>query len=362
MIDENLATFALSDINGIGAAIFMQLVQKFGSAAAVLEAKLDEIMAAEIINIQLAKKIVSPKDWELEKVKFEKSIVPGSIFIPFCHPSYPSKLKNIANPPPYLYIKGQIDLFEGPALAIVGSRRPTDYGLRMASRLSSELAAAGVVIISGLAYGVDGAAHQAALEAGGKTIAVFGCGLNTIYPNGHKGLAERITQSGCLISEFPKGTKPERFNFPVRNRVVAGLSDGVLVIEAGLKSGALVTASLALDQGRDVLAVPGSVDSELSVGPNGLIKQGAIAVTAADDIFSNFGWHKSVAAREPAIDLNKLSRDEQVVFKELSIQPVHIDEIGRKTNLGPGKTAEALLNLELKGFIMRKPGNYVVRA
>ncbi len=224
------------------------------------------------------------------------------------------------------------------------------------------MAAAGVVIVSGLAYGIDGTAHQATLEAGGITAAVFGCGLDTIYPPGHRTLAQRIIESGCLISEFPMGTKPERFNFPVRNRIVAGLSDGVLVVEAGQRSGALVTASLALDQGRDVLAIPGSIENELSVGPNSLIKQGALTVTSADDIFANFGWHRSTATKERNYDLGKLSKDELAIFGLLSVQPVHLDEIGRGAALGPGKIAEALLNLELKGLIMRKPGNFVVKA
>jgi DNA processing protein len=362
MSDDKLSSFVLSNVEGIGPAIFLSLIEKFGTAEAVFGASFSDIMASETVNAQLAQKILLSKNWDNEKEKFDQALPEGSLFVTLTEQNYPAKLKTIANPPPYLYIKGHLDLFEAPSLAIVGSRRPSDYGLRLASRLASDLAGAGVIIISGLAYGIDGAAHQAALEAGGKTIAVFGCGLDIVYPNGHRGLADRIVKSGCLISEFPKGAKPEKFNFPIRNRIVSGLSDGILVVEAGVKSGALVTASLGLDQGRDILAVPGRVDSELSAGPNGLIKQGAIAITSADDIFNNFGWHQSSIAKEPEFDLNKLSRDELTIFKELSVQPVHIDEIGRKTNLGPGKTAEALLNLELKGFVMRKPGNFVVRA
>lgn len=362
MIEEPLAAWALSEIDGIGAVGFLSLVEKFGSAANIFERSVDDLVSSETVNPNLAKKIVAPKDWDELSQKFRKTIPDGASIISLTEKGFPSKLRNITNPPAYLYYKGDITIFEQPTLAVVGSRRPTDYGLRLTSRIVSDLAAAGVVIISGLAYGIDGAAHQATLEAGGRTAAVFGCGLDTIYPLGHRALAQRIIQSGCLISEFPKGTKPERFNFPVRNRIVAGLSDGVLVVEASQRSGALVTAGLALDQNRDVLAIPGSVDSELSLGPNGLIKQGAIAVTSADDVFANFGWHRATAAKEPSYDLGKLSKDELSVFSLLSAQPVHVDEIGRKGQLGPGKTAEALLNLELKGFIIRKPGNFVVRA
>ncbi len=362
MIDEKLAAWTLSGIDGIGPAAFLRLMEKFGSAAEVFEAGAETLYKSETLSPQVIGKILCARDWEGERTKFELSIPEGAAVVAFSEPGYPERLKNIADPPPYLYLKGKCDIFERPALAIVGSRRPTDYGLRMTSRLAGELAAAGVLIVSGLAYGIDGAAHQAALEAGGITAAVFGCGLDYIYPPGHRTLASRIMETGCLISEFPKGTRPERFNFPVRNRVVAGLSDGVLVIEAGQKSGALVTASIALDQGRDVMAIPGSIDSELSLGPNGLIKQGAVAVTSVDDIFANFGWHRSEAPREQVRDTTKLSKDEQLVYGLLTVQPIHLDEIGRRTLLGPGKTAEALLNLELKGFIMRKPGNFVVKA
>jgi DNA processing protein len=362
MIDEQLASWALSGIDGIGPAAFLRLIEKFGSAVAVFASSAEKLASPEGVNRHLAEKIVSTKDWEKLSERFQKTIVSGARLIALTEKTFPSKLRNIPDPPPLLYYQGDIAIFERPTLAVVGSRRPTDYGLRLTSRIVGELAGAGVVIISGLAYGIDGTAHQAALEAGGLTAAVFGSGLDIIYPSGHKALAQRIIQSGCLVSEFPRGTRPERFNFPVRNRVVAGLSDGVLVVEAGQKSGALVTAGLALDQGRDVLAIPGAVDSDLSFGPNALIKQGAVAVTSARDIFDNFGWHPATAAREPGYDLTKLSKDELAIFEILSVQPLHVDEIGRKSRLGPGKTAEALLNLELKGFIMRKPGNFVVRA
>ena len=361
MIDERLAVWALSKIEGLGPAGLKLLLDKFGTASAVLNATANEIVSSEVASMNLAQKICVPRNWDDTMRKFEASIPADTNFAAITESNYPAKLKNIADAPPYLYFRGNLQIFDNPTLAVVGSRQPTDYGRRITSRLVSELASAGIVIISGLAYGIDGVAHQTVLEVGGITAAVFGCGLDMVYPSGHKAMAQRIAQSGCLISEFPKGTKPERFNFPIRNRIVAGLSDGVLVVEAGSKSGALVTASIALDQGRDVLAVPGSLDNELSVGPNSLIKQGAVAVTGIDDIFANFGWHKPSEIKEKTYDLGKLSVDEASVFNLLSVQPVHLDEIGRKVNLGPGKTAEALLNLELKGFILRKPGNFVVR-
>ena len=362
MIDEKLATWTLAGINGIGPAGFLTLIEKFGSASAVFEASANELVSSETANSNIIQKITAARNWDDDRKKFASSIPEGAAFVSITEPTYPSKLRNIPNPPVYFYYKGNLEIFENPTLAVVGSRQPTDYGRRITTKLVNELAVAGVVIVSGLAYGVDGVAHQTTLEVGGITAAVFGCGLDIVYPAGHRSLAQRIIEKGCLISEFPKGTKPEKFNFPVRNRIVAGLSDGVLVIEAGSKSGALVTANLALDQGRDVLAIPGSLDNELSAGPNGLIKQGAIAITSADDIFNNFNWHKSTVTQEKSFDLSKLSKDETIVFNLLSVQPIHLDEIGRKIGLGPGKIAEALLNLELKGFILRKPGNFVVRS
>jgi DNA processing protein len=232
----------------------------------------------------------------------------------------------------------------------------------VASKLAGELASMGVLIVSGLAFGIDAIAHQAALEAAGKTVAVFGCGLDCIYPHAHSTLASRIIESGCLLSQFPKGTRPERFNFPVRNRIISGLTDGVLVVEAAEKSGALITANQALEQGREVLAIPGSVESKFSYGANDLIKQGAVPVTSVDDIMDNFGWHKSDVISRPDRDLSILTADERTFFGHISVQPVHIDELSRKLGLSPARMSELLLNLEIKGFIMRKPGNYVIKA
>ncbi|MEE9554844.1 MAG: DNA-processing protein DprA, partial [candidate division Zixibacteria bacterium] len=183
-----------------------------------------------------------------------------------------------------------------------------------------------------------------------------------VYPSAHRDLAAEISRSGCLVSEFPRRTMPERHNFPIRNRIIAGLSDGVVVVEAAERSGALVTAGIALEQNREVFAVPGSADSEMSFGTNNLIKQGAVPVTIVDDILANFNWHKSEFKVKRTMNLSKLTEEELSLYNQLSIQPIHLDEIGKKISLGPSKTAELLLNLELKGFILRKPGNFVVTA
>lgn len=362
MIDEKVAIWALAHVNGLGPASVRKIIEKFSSAAAVFNAGKQRLIDSNLTAGSVIERLTESKDWEEIKAELEKATPSGAEFIAMTEPGYPAKLKNISDPPPYLFFKGDLALFDGPSLAIVGARRPTDYGRRMASRLAGELASAGVTIVSGLAFGIDATAHQATLEKGGKTSAVFGCGLDYIYPPAHSTLAARIAESGCLFSEFPRGTKPERYNFPVRNRIISGLTDGVLVVEAAQKSGALVTANLALEQGRDVLAIPGSIDNELSYGPNDLIKQGAVPVTSVDDVLSNFGWHRSAVSSGVDLDLSKLTMDERALFGQLSIQPIHIDDLGRRTGLGPTRTAELLLNLEIKGFIMRKPGNYVVRA
>jgi DNA processing protein len=362
MMDEKTAIWTLASLKGLGPAGVKRIIEHFRSAARVFDSDRSQLMASNLFTKSMVRKLSERKDREVLGELLEESTPSGAGFISISEPEYPQKLMNISDPPPYLYFKGNLDIFDGPSLAIVGSRRPTDYGRRIASRLAGELASTGVLIVSGLAFGIDAIAHQAALEAGGKTAAVFGCGLDYIYPPAHSSLAARIIESGCLLSEFPKGTRPERFNFPVRNRIISGLTDGVLVVEATEKSGALVTANLALEQDREVLAIPGNVESKCSYGTNNLIKQGAVPVTSVDDIMDNFGWYRSEVISRPDRDLSKLNANERALFDHISIQPVHVDELGRKSGLNPPRTSELLLNLEIKGFIMRKPGNYVVKA
>jgi len=361
MTDEKTAVWALTEIKGLGPAGVKKLIEKFGSAAAVFDS-----IAADYRDDDGASKAVighlrSKKDWAAIEERMRQAIPPRAEMIAFSDKNYPSKLKNIPDPPPYFYYKGDLKCLEGPSLAIVGSRKPTDYGRRMTAKLAGELASGGVTVISGLAFGIDAYAHEAALEAGGSTAAVFGCGLDYIYPPAHGDLAEKIARSGCVISEFPRGTRPERFNFPIRNRIISGLSDGILIVEAGEKSGALVTAAYALEHNRDVLAVPGSADSRLSFGPNDLIKQGAVPVTTVADILANFGWHNSVNSVRRNVDLSILTKEELVLYNQLSIQPIHLDDIAKKIKMGPARLAELLLNLEIKGLILRKPGSLVVR-
>lgn len=279
---------------------------------------------------------------------------------------YPTNLKYIYDPPPALYIKGNIIPQDNIAIAVVGSRQASYYGLKNAQELAFELAAGGITIISGLARGVDSAAHRGALKAGGRTIAVLGSGLNMIYPEENKGLAEEISRNGAVVSEFPQDTPPHRHNFPRRNRIISGLSLGVLVVEAAKRSGALITVGFALEQGREVFALPGKIDSFTSQGTHDLIKQGAKLVESTEDIIEeleplracqvNQTESESKAKIEP-----NLPEEEKQVYSCLSCEPLHIDELAQKVNLSYGRLLTCLLKLEYKKLVKELPGKTFIR-
>ncbi|MFZ0611744.1 MAG: DNA-processing protein DprA, partial [Desulfobacterales bacterium] len=251
--------------------------------------------------------------------------------------------------------------------AVVGSRIATSYGLSMAARLGAELAACGVTVVSGMARGIDTAAHEGALQAGGPTVAVLGSGLARVYPVENRRLFQAIVGNGAVVSEFPMLTEPEPYNFPIRNRIISGMSCGTVVVEAARKSGSLITARLAAEQNRDVFAVPGSVQSFKSIGTHTLIKQGAKLVENAQDILeeiaSSFFTDLRPAERHPPVEKEPppLSPDETAVFTALEPYPVHIDDLGRKLSMAPGKLASILLQLELGGLVDQSPGNFFAR-
>jgi DNA processing protein len=298
---------------------------------------------------------------------------------------YPAWLRAIADPPAVLYCDGQIEPRDRQAVAIVGARQATPYGLRVTETLARELSGAGFTIVSGLARGIDAAAHRAALEAGGRTIAVLGCGLNVNYPLEHTCLREEIAASGAVLTEFAPGTKPLAHHFPRRNRIISGLSLGVVVVEAAEDSGSLITARLALEQGREVFAVPGPLDAPLSRGPHGLIKQGAKLVETVDDIVEELlpqiirtplmdplhlksngcpdlgateaaGASKQRSVLSKATALPNLSREERLVWDQMSREPLHLDELTERSGLTPAGVAGILLALELKGVARQLPG------
>lgn len=282
-------------------------------------------------------------------------------------PAYPPLLIEIADPPPVLYVWGEVDCLTQPQLAIVGSRRPTGQGCRDAYDFGSQLAQAGFVITSGLALGIDAAAHRAALEAGGKTIAVLGHGIDRIYPAQHRELAEVVRQHGALITEFPLGTPPKATHFPSRNRIISGLSVGVLVVEAALKSGSLVTARLAAEQNREVFALPGSIHNPVSRGCNALIKSGATLVQGVEDILNELrGWTTPSELTPPANGATSrlvaevtIASEQKPIYDAVGFQPTPLDIIIDRTQQPLPAILVALAELELAGLIENRAGSYL---
>jgi DNA processing protein len=270
-------------------------------------------------------------------------------------PGYPDRLRAIHDPPPGLFVRSsrELELAERPAVAIVGARACSSYGVGVAQTLARELAAAGVVVVSGLARGVDAAAHRGALAAG-QTVAVLGCGIDRDYPRAHAGLAAEIAETGWIVSEYAPGVEPAPWRFPARNRIVAGLADATIVVEARERSGALITADLALDEGREVLAVPGEITSQLSRGTNHLLRLGAAPVTCTDDVLRVLGIERPAAVRMATALDGRLDEIRAVVADA----PADADEIVRRTGLGAAHVAAALAELELLGVVEQAEGRY----
>jgi DNA processing protein len=290
--------------------------------------------------------------------KVEKA---GAHIVTWDDPAYPVRLREIPNPPPVLYVRGHFAESDQWALAVVGTRRATTYGKEVACVFATELAAHGVSIVSGLARGIDAIAHQAALEAGGRTIAVLGHGIDVIYPPEHQKLAERIVAQGAIISDYPPGTPPEAVNFPPRNRIISGLSVGVLIIEAPENSGALITADFAAEQGRDVFVVPGSVLSSNATGTNRLLRDGALLALTTQDILEQLNMTMVAQHIQAHAVMPPQDETERILFALLSAEPAHIDDLGRQANLPINTVSSALTMMELKGLVRQVSGmNYVL--
>lgn len=292
-------------------------------------------------------------------------------------PEYPENLKNIHKPPDELYIKGSFKKDDRNSIAIVGSRRATIYGLEMAERLAFDIASRGITIVSGMARGIDSSAHTGAIKAGGRTIAVMGSGHNHIYPPENKKLYEEISKAGAVITEFEDDALPLPRNFPIRNRIISGLSLGLVVVEAARNSGALITANYALEQGREVFAVPGKVSSLTSAGAHDLIKDGAKLVQSAEDILEELKLHDTEPVREgkdkgkiedkiskmtKAYVYNSLTDDERKVYKILDDEPLYIDNVAEESKIPVNKLSKIVLSLEIKRLIRQLPGKQFVRA
>jgi DNA processing protein len=363
MVDVE-ALLTLLSVPGLGPRRVLALVGKLGSPEVVLGASISELCRVDGIDVTMAQRTKTQADREFARDQVRRAERLGVEFLTYWHPSYPRALKQIPDPPPLLYCRGSLAGEKETYLAVVGTRTPTSYGRVMAEKLCRELAERGVTIVSGLARGVDTIAHRAALRAGGRTVAVLGSGLDVIYPSENTDLARKIASQGALLSELPLGTKPDAPNFPRRNRIIAGMCVGTLVVEAGEESGALITARYALEQNREVFAVPGNVTSEKSRGTNRLIKDGAKLVESADDILDEIRPQLPSLLREVRREPPQppLSGLEKKVFDALSGEPKHIDTLAAEVGEDPGRVLAALLSLELKNLVTQLTGKYFVRA
>jgi len=349
----------LSRVTGIGCINFRRLVERFGSAEAALARPREELAAAEGIGDERAAAVAAFDDWTGVDRDLDRAEELGLGCLAWGDGDYPTPLAEIHDPPPVLYYKGDLSRVGALAIAVVGTRHPTDYGLEAARFICSPLAEAGVTIVSGMALGIDAAAHRAALQAGGVTAAVLGCGADVVYPRENDALYAEICERGAVVSEFAPGARPEPQNFPRRNRIISGLTQGTLVVEAGDKSGALITAFLAAEQGREVFAVPGNIFSPASDGCRRLLQTGARAVGSALEILEELAPALSPArpaATEP-LAAAALAPDDRTVLEQVAGQALDVDEITARVGWDAGRIANALLHLEIAGLIEKLPGN-----
>lgn len=367
----------LAGAESVGPVTFGRLLNYFGSVESALGASVYELAKIEGIGLHTAGKIAASRDKTDSEAELTLAEKLGVWIIHLQDERYPAQLKLIYDPPPVLYVKGTLVESDNLSVAIVGSRRCSLYGSEQASRFAHILAGAGFTICSGLARGIDTAAHQGAIAAGGRTIAVQGCGLSNIFPPENKRLFDSIVESGACISELPLRYEPLAENFPPRNRIIAGLSLGTIVIEAGSNSGALHTAKSALEYNREVMAMPGKIDSPLSRGANQLIKQGAKLVDCVDDIMESLGYvgdkireHVNrqadlltAKAERPLFDIAQLnlSPGEKSVYECLHSEPAHIEQIIEDSQLPAGSVNASIVSLRLKGLVKQLPGSMFVR-
>ncbi len=349
---------ALNMVVGVGRTIFHRLVKVFGSPENVFSARTADLRQVHGVGDKVATAISGfdvdqATDREIGLAEKEDIRI-----LTLVSDEYPELLKAIYDPPPVLYVKGKpLNSISFP-LAVVGTRNPSEYGKVIAHRLCLKLASAGFNLVSGLARGIDTLAHRAALEAGADTIAVFGCGLGHTYPPENRKLRNEIVQQGAIISEFPVLMRPERNNFPARNRVLSGLSLGTVVVEAAVKSGALITADFALEQGREVFAVPGNITSPKSKGTNDLIKAGAKLVDSPDSVIEELLPVLREKLDKPEIKLD--NEVERQVFSLLSLEGRHIDNLIENSDLSPAQVSATLLQLELRGLVRQLSGKIYV--
>ncbi|MFN3420851.1 MAG: DNA-processing protein DprA [Armatimonadota bacterium] len=362
--EETLAWLRLNR-TGLSPQRQRQLLEAFGSPEAIFAAsdsailRLHGFSELHLSKIRQAQKDAQPERdlWKLERM--------GGWLLTIFDERYPPLLHRLPDAPPCLYVSGTIEETDERAIAVVGTRRPSDYGRRIAYKIASELAVSGFTVISGLAEGIDTAAHKGALDSGGRTFAVLGCGLDVIYPRSNKELARRIADNGALLTEFPLGTKPQAWHFPQRNRIISGMSLAVIIVEAPLNSGALITADWAAEQGREVFVVPGPVDQPSFEGNHRLLREGARVFTSVSDMLDELGVTalqistpaKTQTSPKGQLKLPDLSPPEARIWSVLTSDWKHADDIVRESQLTTGEVLSALTLLELKGIVERAEGN-----
>src|SRR5215470_12054077 len=365
-LDASLPWLALTLTPGLASRLCARLLKQFGSPDGVFRAYRAALeschIPGETVEGILKKKAFPRAEKELAGIRK----IAGCSLLNWTEPEYPQTLLQIYDPPVLLYIRGDLQVLSLPSLSIVGTRRPTVYGTQMAQRLGRELAARGLVIVSGLARGIDAIAHQGAMDAHGRAIGVLGTGIDVCYPKENRKLYEKVLERGAIISEFPLRTHPAPENFPVRNRIVAGLPLGTVVVEGAQYSGSLITARLAMEFGREVFGVPGNVTQRVSFAPNLLIKQGAKLVTCAEDVVEELPTPVRAAlvqAEQPETEQRNLlasaslNGSEKKLYELLSAEePVHIDEIVERSGLNSSEVLANLFTLEMKGIVRQLPG------
>ncbi len=355
-MDFNPYYIALLDVPKITPGKIKNLLRRFNNPEEIFRRKKEELLTVEGIDEEVATNI---KNFNLdncqEKIKIAEKTKTKTVS--FLDEGYPKNLLDIKSFPPILFLKGEIRSEDELSLAIVGTRNPSHYGVVSAEYFARELAGCGVTIISGLAQGIDTTAHNAALAAKGRTIAVLGCGIDVEYPPENKGLRERIAEQGAVISEFNIKTPPDKFNFPRRNRIISGLAKGVLAVEAPEKSGVLITVWWATEQGRDVFVIPSPINTRTGKGTNRLLKEGAIPVTEVSDILTHLGWVREKEEKEVSL----LTPEEKEVLEAISSAPLYVDEILERAKRPVPEILSLLLNMEIRGLVKQLPGNRYIK-
>lgn len=358
---EYVAWLALARVRGLGCVGFKKLAEYFGAPTRAFSASERELAQVPGLDRGAIEGLLTFSAWDEVRNELDRVSEAGARVIPFSASNYPPRLRLIADPPPFFYAKGEMQEEDAKAVAVVGSRSASDYGIRITCDLCRGLASLGFTVVSGMARGIDGAAHEAALATGGRTVAVLGSGVDVIYPTEHEGLYKRICQSGAILSELPMSTPPFSYNFPARNRLISGLSLGVVVVEATERSGSLITAGFALEQGREVFAVPGEAGASRSRGTHRLIRQGAKLVETVEDVIEEIAPQLLARAGLPqrgaSVTLpSDAGMDARKIFALVMERPRQIDEVIEASGLSPARVSEILLDLEIKGFLKQLPG------